>query len=136
MRKYGSVFIILNLFLIITAYSFAEPIMQKEAASSSDAAVSGKLENGIRVVEVKAQKYKFIPDPIVVNLGEKVRLVVTSLDVTHGLAIDEFGINIILNPHQVRTVEFTANKKGAFRIYCSVYCGSGHEHMQANLIVK
>ena len=134
MKKGISIFAVATLFLIMSVYSFAEPVAQKEA--SNDSTASGKLENGIRTVEVKARKYMFIPDPIIVNLGEKVRLIVTSLDVTHGLAIDEFDINIILNAHQVRTVEFTADKKGTFTIYCSVYCGEGHTHMHANLIVK
>jgi len=102
----------------------------------NDFRLSGKLENGIRIVEVKASQYKFEPDPIEVKLGEKVRLVVTSTDVAHGLAIDEFKINLSVSPQETKTVEFTADKKGTFHAYCNVYCGSGHGHMHASLIVK
>jgi cytochrome c oxidase subunit 2 len=98
--------------------------------------LSGKVENGIRVIEVKASQYKFEPDPIIVRLGEKVRLVVTSIDVAHGLAIPEFNINLPVAAGKIESLEFIADKKGLFHVHCSVYCGSGHAHMHASFIVQ
>ena len=106
------------------------------SAVSEDYELSGKLENGIRVIEIKALRYRFEPDPIVVGLGERVRLVVTSMDIAHGLAIREFNINISIPAGKQISVEFVADKKGVFRAYCSVYCGPGHGSMQASFIVK
>ncbi len=97
--------------------------------------LSGSLENGVRVIELTAAKYKFSPDPIVVKLGEKVRIKATSLDVQHGLAIPEFDVDLTINPHKTSSVEFVADKEGAFHARCSVYCGSGHMDMHASLIV-
>jgi len=97
---------------------------------------SGKLENGIRTIEVKASRYKFEPDPIVVGLGEKVRLVVTSTDVAHGIAISEFDVKLSVPAGKTERIEFVANKQGEFHVYCSVYCGPGHGHMHASFIVK
>ncbi len=98
--------------------------------------LSGKLENGIRIIEVKASRYKFEPDPIVVKFGEKVHLIATSLDVTHGLAIAEFKVNLVIPTKESKAVEFIADKKGTFHAYCSVYCGPGHGHMHASFVVK
>lgn len=97
--------------------------------------LSGSLENGVRVIELTAAKYKFSPDPIVVKLGEKVRIKATSLDVQHGLAIPEFDVDLTINPHKTSSVEFVADKEGTFHAHCSVYCGSGHMDMHASLIV-
>jgi len=101
-----------------------------------DAAFSGSLENGVRVVELKASQYKFAPDPIVVKKGERVRLVAKSLDVGHGISIPEFNLNLAIPTGPDSVAEFTAAKEGEFTAYCSVYCGSGHGKMQGKLIVK
>jgi cytochrome c oxidase subunit II len=94
------------------------------------------VEDGIRIIEVKASRYKFEPDPIVVRLGERVRLVVTSTDVAHGIAISEFNVKLSIPAGKTEDIEFAAHKQGGFRAYCSVYCGPGHGHMHANFIVK
>ena len=70
------------------------------------------------------------------KLGDKVRLKVKSIDVDHGLAIPEFGVNLILKPNELQTVEFVADKKGEFPFFCSVYCGVGHGGMRGKLIVE
>ncbi|MCX5709142.1 MAG: cupredoxin domain-containing protein [Candidatus Omnitrophica bacterium] len=104
-----------------------------EAAGPS---LSGEVIDGIRVVKVTAMQYKFNPDPVIVKKGEKVRLVVTSADVEHGLSITEFNVAVVIPALKTVTVEFTPDKAGTFRIFCSVYCGSGHSMMQGKLIVN
>ena len=106
------------------------------SSCTAQAPLSGKFENGIRIIEIKASRYKFEPDPIAVKLGEKVRLVATSLDVVHGLAISEFKINLTIPVGKTTSVEFIADKKGTFHAHCSVYCGPGHGHMHASFIVE
>ena len=107
-----------------------------EHAVAVDYELSGKIEDGARIVEVKASRYKFEPDPIVVKYGEKVRLVATSADVEHGIAIAEFGVNLSMPQGKASVAEFIADKKGRFHVRCSVYCGPGHGHMHGELIVK
>jgi len=102
--------------------------------STSDA--SGNLENGVRVIQMKAFQFGFDPNPIIVNHGEKVKLVVTSTDVGHGIAIAEYGLNVQLFPGRPSIIEFSADKVGTFPFYCSVSCGSGHRSMRGSLIVK
>ena len=88
--------------------------------------------------EFKMTAYQFSFDPFVieVNKGDKVRLVVTSKDVPHGITIPEYGINERLNPGEPVTIEFVAGKEGSFSSFCSVFCGAGHEKMKGQIIVK
>ena len=144
MKKYFNFIIALFLIVFMNSYCFAaNPIEEQhhkghhhEAAMSENLQLSGRAENEIRIVEVKASRYKFQPDPIAVKLGEKVRLVVTSTDVSHGIAISEFNVKLSVPAGKTESIEFVADKKGTFHAYCSVYCGPGHGHMHASFIVK
>ena len=98
--------------------------------------VSGNLENGVRVIQMRAFQFGFDPNPVIVNEGEKVKLVVTSTDVTHGFSISEFGVNVRLFPGRPSIIDFTADKSGTYTFYCNVPCGSGHSAMRGRLIVK
>ena len=106
------------------------------ARGGASADVSGNLENGVRVIQMRAFQFNFDPNPVVVNEGEQVKLVVTSTDVTHGFSISEFGVNVKLFPGRPSIIDFTADKSGTFIFYCSVPCGSGHTSMRGRLIVK
>lgn len=108
----------------------------QEAGEVKNYELSGKVEQGVRIIQVKASRYKFEPDPIVVKLGEKVGLVVTSTDVAHGITIQEFNLNLTIPAGKTERIEFVADKPGTFQVYCSVYCGPGHGHMHATFIVR
>lgn len=90
----------------------------------------------IQEIEVTAKQFEFTPNPLRVKLGETVRLRITSVDVTHGFSLPEFGINEVLEPGETVTVEFQATKKGKFPFACSVACGIGHASMRGTLIVE
>ena len=68
--------------------------------------------------------------------GDLVKLNITSVDVTHGFALPDFGVNSNLEPGKTVPVEFTADKTGEFSFFCNVYCGEGHKDMKGTLIVK
>ena len=94
-------------------------------------------QNGdFKEFKITAKQFEFTPSTIEVNKGDKVKLVVTSVDVPHGIAIKEYGINEQLPVGKPVTIEFTADKAGTFTAYCSVFCGSGHSNMKGNLVVK
>jgi cytochrome c oxidase subunit II len=96
---------------------------------------SGQMVDGVRVVKVTAQRYKFAPDPIVVRSGEKVRVELTSLDTAHGFKLSEYDINVKIEPGKTSTATFTAGNTGEYPIACSVYCGIGHFGMKTELVV-
>ena len=106
-----------------------------QAQNEAGPQFSGKLIEGVRVIELKASKYKFEPDPIVVKKGEKVRIIASSSDVAHGISIPEFKLSLAIPAGKESTAEFSADK-GTVTSYCSVYCGTGHGKMQGKLIVK
>lgn len=87
-------------------------------------------------IAVTAKQFDFSPSVVTVNKGDTVRLTVTSVDVTHGLAIPAFGVSENLRPGETVTVEFTADKAGEFPFFCSVFCGEGHGQMRGTLIVR
>lgn len=72
-----------------------------------------------------------------VRLGEKVRLRLTSEDVTHGFLIPDFGVNAgPISPGKFKTVEFTADRPGEFKFYCNVVCSHQHGGMTGKIIVE
>ena len=94
-------------------------------------------QNGeVKEFRMTAKQFAFEPSTIEVNKGDKVRLIVTSVDVPHGIAITEYGINKRLDPGQPVTIEFIADKQGTFTAFCSVVCGSGHKGMKGKIIVR
>ena len=87
-------------------------------------------------IEVIAKNWEFEPSTIKVKEGAKVKLTVKSIDIAHGIAIPDFGVSQRFEAGETVTVEFTADKKGAFSFFCNVYCGSGHRSMKGTLIVE
>lgn len=90
----------------------------------------------VKVIDIVAKQWSFDPDTIEVNLGDQVLLHIESIDVTHGFAIPEFGINERLRPQEDIHIEFVADKKGSFGFFCSIPCGSGHGKMKGQIIVN
>ena len=91
---------------------------------------------GVKEFKMEAKQFEFSPSTIEVNKGDKVRLIVTSIDVPHGISIPEYGINERLEPNKPVTIEFTADKQGTFNAFCSVFCGSGHRSMKGSIVIK
>ena len=90
----------------------------------------------IKEIKLEAYQFGFSPDPVVVKKGDIVKLLITSRDVTHGVYIKEYGINVTITKQEAKKIEFFADKAGKFDIVCSVYCGSGHSNMKGKLIVE
>src|SRR6267378_1700406 len=87
-------------------------------------------------IKVTAQQFEFSPHTITVQKGQPVRLIITAEDVEHGFAIKEFNVDVKIAAKQTKTVEFTPDRTGRFRFYCSVYCGDGHKDMIGELVVE
>ena len=88
-----------------------------------------------RSFQVAASSYAFSPAEIRVNPGDRVTIALTSTDVVHGLYIDDYDLQISVDPGQTETLTFVADKAGVFRLRCSVTCGDLHPFMIGKLRV-
>jgi cytochrome c oxidase subunit 2 len=125
------VFASIVVLLLISRYSFADDPVPTEATlttSRPDAAQSVE-------VKITAKKFSFDPNKISVSKGDTVRLIVTSVDVDHGIGISEFGIDRKVKKGATEVIEFVADKEGKFVFFCSVFCGDGHPDMTGELLV-
>ncbi len=101
-----------------------------------------RVERRGRTVEVwmLAVRSFFSPDVIRVNQGDRVIIHVTNIEQTrdelHGLAINDYDINIVIDPGETKTVTFTADKSGVFAFYCTNFCSALHQEMQGYLLVR
>lgn len=93
-------------------------------------------ENKVREFTMTAKQWEFIPSNIVVSKGDIVKLHIESIDVEHGIALPDFGINEDLPVGEIVDIEFLADKAGTFVFRCSVFCGSGHTDMTGQLVVE
>jgi cytochrome c oxidase subunit II len=105
------------------------------AFSGSIYAITEGIPAAQTEIKVVAKRFRFEPAQITVRKGSRVRLVVTSIDVDHGIAINEFGIEKRVKKGATEIIEFSPNKAGKFVISCPVFCGDGHADMTGELVV-
>lgn len=120
--------------LVVILASFA--LGQIFSSKSRTSNITQAPNISAREIDITAKQFEFVPNKITVNLGESLRLKLTSLDVTHGFSIPEYGINETIEPGKTAIVEFQATKKGTFAFLCSVQCGTGHAGMRGTLVVE
>ncbi len=86
--------------------------------------------------EIRARKFEYAPNVIRVNRGDHVRIRLLSEDVTHGMYIDGYGLNVTAYPGEDGSLTFTADRTGRFIFRCSVTCGEFHPYMIGHLKVE
>ena len=89
-----------------------------------------------RVIQVTAEKFKFTPAVVELKVGEAVVIELTSLDRKHGFQIPDLKIDENIEPGKVTRVRIVPVKAGTFEFHCDVFCGSGHEEMTGEIVVK
>lgn len=71
------------------------------------------------------------PDTIRVNVGERVRLRISSPDVVHGFEIPALAIRVDeILPGHVEEIEFVASRVGRFPFACTRWCSADHWRMR------
>ncbi|UCD80148.1 MAG: 4Fe-4S binding protein [Desulfobacterales bacterium] len=109
-----------------------------------------------RHVAIDARRFGYAPSRIVVNKGDTVILQFSTSDVTHGLQLDGYPIELIArkgttfrkhgwmedkghlhtNWSRVSSVKFRALRAGKFIFRCTETCGNLHPFMTGELIVR
>lgn len=90
---------------------------------------SVNLEKEPRIINVTAKRFEYQPNRISVQKGELITIRMESLDVTHGLYLDGYGIDIKARPGLIGKATFVADKPGRFSFRCSETCGEFHPYM-------
>jgi len=80
------------------------------------------------------------PTAVEVNRGDTVTIHLTNIEQTtdelHGLGINGYNINLVVDPGETKHVTFVADKPGVYAYYCTNFCSALHQEMQGYLLVK
>ena len=88
-------------------------------------------------VYLLAEKWSYEPAQLRLDAGVAYRFRMMAADISHGASI-QFGRGgrmIRLRPGTVAEMMITFEKPGRHLVYCTVYCGPGHDLMQARIEV-
>ncbi len=94
-----------------------------------------RAEKGFKEYNLKLSQYRFTPDTLRVDVGDRVRLNLDSVDATHGFYIDGYGLKTLVPEKENKTFEFVADRAGAFRMRCASTCGPFHPFMIGRFVV-
>ncbi len=89
-----------------------------------------------REIHVRAGQYAYTPGVLRVAQGERVTLVLEAEDVTHGLYVDRYGVDLVAIPGRSSRATFIADRPGRFQLRCSQVCGTLHPFMMGELVVE
>jgi len=95
-----------------------------------------KIRSQPQTIEIICHRSYYEPSTIRVQKGTAVEISLKSVDVTHGFALDEFGIAREVPPGPPTTFKITPDKTGTFEFHCVVRCGKEHLKMRGSLIVE
>lgn len=89
-------------------------------------------------VYLMAMRFAYEPRVLRLERGVQYRFRMMSIDVNHGASIHTgFAGHIMRRPAMVLTeMVMTFSEPGEFMIYCTVYCGAGHDQMKGKIIVE
>lgn len=92
-------------------------------------------ENTYQVFMV-AQMWSFQPSEIFIPVGAEVDFYLTTKDVVHGFHISGKNVNMMAVYGGINKTTVKFDEPGIYPIICHEYCGSGHQHMKADVIVN
>jgi len=77
------------------------------------------------------------PNEIHLKLGVKTKFIITAMDTTHSLIIEEFTVDTgPIHPGHKKEVEFIPDKEGTFTFFCGTVCSAEHHLMIGRIIVE
>ncbi|MCH7880070.1 MAG: hypothetical protein IIB69_00580 [Proteobacteria bacterium] len=111
----------------------------EEGMESSGEAMGAHAEADEPIdVYVMAMRYAYLPRVLRLERGVRYRFRMMSIDVNHGASIHTgFAGHIMRRPAMIMSeMEMTFTKPGEYMMYCTVYCGVGHDLMKGKIIVE
>jgi len=107
----------------------AEDTANESTEQTEDTAASEDVVNEINLVATDFSLGD--EDVYTVNAGEEVKITLTNEEGNHGIAIDEFDVDIQGDGEAT----FIPDEPGEYEIYCNIFCGEGHGDMVVTLVV-
>ena len=86
---------------------------------------------------MSAGSFYYLPSALRLDAGQPYRFRMMALDASHGASI-QFGHGgrmMRLRPGRLTETELTFHQPGRYLVICTVYCGVGHDLMQATIEV-
>ena len=88
-----------------------------------------------RQISLVAKRFAFTPNEIPIKVGERIVLLLESLDYEHGFSVPDLHLRADFVPGRVPRVELQATKAGTLDFLCDNFCGDDHEDMHGRFIV-
>jgi len=95
-----------------------------------------ELAPGRYEVILVGQAWAFQPSEIHIPVGSEVTFIATTVDVIHGLHIDDTRVNMMLIPGQISRNTYHFDKPGEHLMICHEFCGLGHHTMAGKVVVE
>jgi cytochrome c oxidase subunit 2 len=92
--------------------------------------------NEPRVIEMVARRFVYVPNEILLKVGERVVIAIQSLDFEHGMNIPDLGKRLDLAPGRVTRLEMQPQAAGVIEFVCDNFCGDSHEDMHGRFVVS
>ena len=130
--------------VFMLASDLAPKVLQVEEPAQ-DAVLDGQsrveqVAPGKVNVYMTAIRSKYGLNSFTVKQGDEVTVTVSNVetirDMSHGFAVDSYGINVAIDPGQTRTVTFVADKPGTYWYYCTWFCSALHLEMRGRMLVE
>lgn len=99
-------------------------------------AVFARASGEPRLIEMTARRFVFEPGEIALLAGQRVVVVIRSLDFVHGMNIPDLGMRLDLMPGRVARLELHPKAPGVIDFVCDNFCGDGHEQMHGRFVVR
>lgn len=91
-------------------------------------------------VYMTAIRSKYGLNEFTVRQGDTVTVTMTNIetirDMSHGWALESYGINVALDPGQTKEVTFVADRPGTYWYYCTWFCSALHLEMRGRMLVE
>lgn len=78
-----------------------------------------------QVVEVDLKSFEFVPNNPTFEKGKTYTLKLVSKDIFHTFTVNDLGINVPVNAKETKTVTFTPDKTGTFKLICLPHVAQG-----------
>lgn len=128
-RNFGGLMLLVLVAAIYVGVGARRGESQTPSAEAAPAAAATLGEGSVREITLVNVKYEgtnvWVPGPIVCKKGDKVKLRlinnVKDDPAEHGLAIPEFGVQVVVKRGEPANAEFEATKAGIFKVACHLH---------------